>query len=34
MEAFETMALDAFADFDNHEITFEQHALHNEFLSF
>lgn len=32
MEAFETMALDAFTDFDSTEITFEQHALHNEFL--
>ena len=32
MEAFETMALDAFTDFDTTEITFEQEALHKEFL--
>ena len=32
MDAFETMALDSFTDFESTEITFEQHQLHKEFL--
>ena len=32
MENFETMALDAFKDFESTEISFEQHRLHDEFM--
>lgn len=32
MEAFETMAIDAFPDYENSEISFEQERLHREFM--
>ena len=33
MEAFETMAIDAFHDYESTEITFEQEGLHSEFMT-
>ena len=33
MEAFETMAIDAFSNYESTEITFEQERLHSEFMT-